>query len=106
MWKFVFSSKLHITNSGFKISISGTAVMCEAFISPGPFASKINFLLPSALLFKDNDFIFKTISVTSYLTPLIELYSCCTPSIWIAVTAAPLMEDNNILLKELPIVKP
>ena len=47
-----------------------------------------------------------TISVTSSLTPLIEVNSCKTPSICIEVTAAPLIEDNNILLKELPSVKP
>ena len=28
-----------------------------------------------------SDLILRTISVTSSLTPLIELYSCCTPSI-------------------------
>ena len=47
---------------------------------------------------------FNTISVTSSLTPLIELNSCKTPSICIAVTAAPLIEESKILLKEFPIV--
>ena len=55
--------------------------MSEALISPGPFASKINFLVPSEAHFKANDFTFKTISVTSYLTPFIEVNSCKTPSI-------------------------
>ena len=49
---------------------------------------------------------FKTISVTSSLTPLIDVNSCRTPSIWIEVTAAPLIEDSKILLKELPKVNP
>ena len=61
---------------GFKISISAIGVICEAFISPGPFTSNINFLFPSALLLSASDLIFKTMSVTSSLTPLIELYSC------------------------------
>ena len=34
-------------------------------------------------------FTFKTMSVTSSLTPLIDENSCKTPSICIAVTAAP-----------------
>ena len=46
--------------------------MSDAFISPGPFASKISFFGVSDVLFKANDLIFKTISVTSSLTPLIE----------------------------------
>ena len=52
------------------------------------------------------DLTFKTISVTSSLTPFIDVNSCNTPSIWIEVTAAPLIEDSNILLNELPKVKP
>ena len=94
-----FHLRLQITRSGFNISISGIGTICEALISPGPLASKINFLFTSELLFKASDLIFRTISVTSSLTPLIELYSCCTPSICIAVTAAPLIDDNKILLR-------
>ena len=45
-------------------------------------------------------------AVTSSLTPLIEVNSCKTPSICIAVTAVPLIEDNKILLKEFPKVNP
>ena len=41
-------------------------------------------------------------SVTSSLTPLIDVNSCKTPSIWIEVTAAPLIDESKILLKELP----
>ena len=60
-----------------------------ALTSFGPFISKIIFLE-----FDEEDLIakfltFKTISVTSSLTPLIEENSCNTPSICIAVTAAP-----------------
>ena len=79
MWKLVFSSKLQITNSGFKISTSATGVISEAFISPGPFASKISFLVPSEDDFNAKDFTFKTISVTSSLTPFIDVNSCSTP---------------------------
>ena len=77
----MFSSRLQITKFGFKISISVTGVISDAFISPGPFASKINFFVPSELPFKAKDLTFKTISVTSSLTPLIEVNSCKTPSI-------------------------
>ena len=51
-------------------------------------------------------FTFNTMSVTSSLTPLIEENSWRTPSIWIAETAAPWIEDNKILLNELPFVCP
>ena len=106
MWKFVFSSRLHITSSGFNISTSVTWAISEALISPGPFASNISFFVPSELHFNANDFTFKTISVTSSLTPLIDVNSCKTPSICIEVTAAPLIDDSKILLRELPNVNP
>ena len=106
MWKFVFSSRLQITKSGLRISTSATWVISEALISPGPLASSISFFVPSELDFKAKDLTFKTISVTSSLTPLIDVNSCSTPSIWIEVTAAPLIEDNKILLSELPSVNP
>ena len=61
--------------------MSGSLVIFDAFISPGPFASKINFFFPSDKFFRANDLIFKTISVTSSLTPFIEVNSCRTPSI-------------------------
>ena len=74
--------------------MSATDKMFDAFISPGPFASKISFLSPSDLLFNANSFTFNTISVTSSLTPLIEVNSCKTPSIWIEVTAVPLIDES------------
>ena len=52
------------------------------------------------------DLTFKTMSVTSSLTPLIDVNSCNTPSICIEVTAAPLIEESKILLRELPNVNP
>ena len=57
-------------------------------------------------LLRANDFTFKTISVTSSLTPFIDVNSCNTPSIWIDVTAVPLIEDKRILLNEFPRVNP
>ena len=75
MWKEVFSSRLQITNSGFKISTSATGVMSDAFISPGPLASNTSFFVPSAAHFNARDLTFKTISVTSSLTPLIDVNS-------------------------------
>ena len=53
--------------------------MLEA-LAPGPLASKISFLVPSDDDFKAKDFTFSTISVTSSLTPLIDVNSCNTPS--------------------------
>ena len=45
-------------------------------------------------------------SVTSSLTPCTVDNSCRTPSIFIELTATPGKDDNNILLKALPIVIP
>ena len=67
---------------------------------------KTNLLLVSESLFNARDLTFKTISVTSSRTPFIEVNSCKTPSIWIAVTAVPLIEDKRILLNEFPNVRP
>ena len=106
MWKDVFSSRLQITSSGFKISISATGTISEALISPGPLASKINFFVPSESHFNAKDLTFKTISVTSSLTPLIDVNSWSTPSICIDVTAAPLIEESKIRLSEFPKVNP
>ena len=86
--------------------MSGTDVILEALIIPGPLTSKISFLTLSDELFNAKDLTFKTISVTSSLIPLIEVNSCNTPSICIAVTAAPLIYDNKILLIEFPNVNP
>ena len=80
--------------------------MSEAFISPGPLASRINFFVPSDELFNARDLTFNTISVTSSRTPLIDVNSCKTPSICIDVTAVPLIEDKRIRLREFPKVKP
>ena len=44
-----------MTKSGFNISTSVTGAISEALISPGPFASKINFLVPSDAHFKARD---------------------------------------------------
>ena len=49
--------------------------MSDAFISPGPLTSSINFFGSSDVLFKAKDFTFKTISVTSSLTPFIDVNS-------------------------------
>ena len=97
---------MQITKSGFNISISVTGVISEALISPGPLTSSINFFGSLDELLRAKDLTFNTMSVTSSLTPLIEVNSCNTPSIWIDVTAVPLIDDKRILLKELPSVNP
>tara|TARA_B100000768_G_C11178058_1_gene331714 strand:- start:548 stop:733 length:186 start_codon:yes stop_codon:yes gene_type:complete len=57
--------------------------------SLGPLISKIIFFIPDEDDLIAKFFTFKTISVTSSLTPLIDENSCNTLSICIAVTAAP-----------------
>ena len=69
-----------------------------AFTSLGPFISKIIFFVLDVDDFIAKFFTFKTISVTSSLTPFIDENSCNTPSIWIAVTAAPCIDDSKILI--------
>ena len=86
-----------MTKSGFKISTSATGAISDALISPGPLASKINFFVPSEALLSANDLTFKTISVTSSLTPLIDVNSCNTPSIWIDVTAVTSIQIDGVL---------
>ncbi len=56
--------------------------------------------------FNLNCFRLRIISVTSSTTPGIVENSCSTPSILIDVIAYPSREDNNTLLKALPIVRP
>ena len=77
-----------------------------ALTSLGPFISKIIFFE-----LEEEDFIakfltFKTMSVTSSLTPLIEENSCKTLSILIAVTAVPWSEDSKTLRSAFPSVNP
>ena len=62
-----------MTKSGFSISTSVIGVMSDALISPGPLASKISFLLLSDELFNAKDLTLRTISVTSSLTPFIDV---------------------------------
>ena len=100
-----------ISNFGFAesdafLKISGTKVISLAFTSLGPFISKIIFLVPDDDDFIAKFFTFNTMSVTSSLTPFIDENSWRTPSIWIAVTAAPWIDDSKILLNEFPIVWP
>ena len=49
--------------------------MSDAFISPGPLTSSINFFGSLDELLRAKDLTFNTMSVTSSLTPLIEVNS-------------------------------
>jgi hypothetical protein len=49
---------------------------------------------------------FRTISVTSSFTPGMVENSCCTPAIFMLVTAVPGREDRRTLRRELPSVVP
>ena len=75
-------------------------------IEHGPWASILSVLLPSSSIVAESSFKVNIISVTSSLTPGIVENSWRTPSIFIAFTATPGNDDNNILLNALPIVIP
>ena len=68
----MFSSKLQIVRSGFRISTSDTKVISLALTSLGPFISRIIFFDPVPVDLIAKFLTFKTISVTSSLTPLID----------------------------------
>ena len=90
----------------FSISISASSLMSAAVISPFLFVSIVRNLGSSQCITGIICLRFSTMSVTSSLTPLIVLNSCCTLSILTAVTAAPWIEDRSVLRRAFPIVLP
>ena len=80
--------------------------MSDPLIVHGPWASILRVLLPSPSIVAESSFNANIISVTSSLTPGTVENSWRTPSIFIELTATPGKDDNNILLKALPIVMP
>ena len=106
-------TKICISTTGIAGPNGGTKLKPVGLVYIGIKINKNNYIFKKiykgqrlSIQRKTRDFIFRTISVTSSLTPFIDVNSCSTPSIWIAVTAVPLIEDNKIRLNELPNVKP
>ena len=69
--------------------MSSVRLISPAVTTPGPVFSIVNLFIPEKSALKIIFLTFKTISVTSSLTPFIEENSCKTPSIFIPKTATP-----------------
>ena len=77
--------------------------MSLAVISPGPVTtSGASTSLASECIRQTTPFRFRTMSVTSSLTPVIVENSCATPSMRTLVTAAPASEESSTRRSELP----
>ena len=100
------SATVAMCRSGFKIVTSPSAWISAAVTSAGPLTSNSRFLASSDSIFKATFFKFKTICVTSSVTPSTVLNSCKTPSMSILVIAAPGKEASITRRRELPSVVP
>ena len=100
------SSRWQMTRSGFITSMSPVVAIWPAVISPGPVAESWRRLGPSPSMRSATCFTFRTMSVTSSRTPARLENSCSTPSILIAVTAAPCSDERSTRRSELPSVSP
>src|SRR4051812_18966664 len=100
------SSSVQITRSGLAISISPVVWIWPAVTSPGPVAVSARRFGPSPCIRIASCFTFRTRSVTSSRTPWMLLNSCSTPSMRMAVTAAPCSEDSSTRRSALPSVMP
>ena len=77
--------------------------MSRAVTSPGPFAISGASISPASVCMRQTTSLrFRTMSVTSSVTPLIVENSCATPSIRTDVTAAPTSDDSSTRRRELP----
>ena len=77
--------------------------MSFAVMSPGPVTtSGASTSLASECMRQTTPLRFRTMSVTSSLTPEIVENSCATPSIRTLVTAAPASEESSTRRSELP----
>ncbi len=106
MPSFTPSSSVQMTSSGFITSMSWPVWIWPAVTSPGPVAVSVMRFGPSPCMRSASCFTFSTMSVTSSRTPGTVLNSCSTPSIWIAVTAAPCSDDSRMRRSALPSVMP
>ena len=86
--------------------MSDGASIWLAVTAPGPVARSVMRLGPSACMRSASCLMLSTMSTTSSRTPSSEENSCTTPSIWMAVTAAPCSDDSSTRRSELPSVTP
>ena len=89
-----------------RISISDGASIWPAVTAPGPVARRVMRLGPSECMRRASCLMLRTMSTTSSRTPSIEENSWTTPSIWMAVTAAPCRLESSTRRRELPRVTP
>ena len=106
MASFAPSSSVQSTRSGFAISMSPVVWIWPAVTSPGPVAVSARRFGPSPCMRMASCFTFRTMSVTSSRTPWMLLNSCSTPSMRMAVTAAPCSDDSSTRRSALPSVMP
>src|SRR3954453_22453638 len=103
----VFLSSVAMWASGFRISTPLGRSMSRAGISPGPVTtSGASTSVASECMRHTMPLRFRTMSVTSSVTPLIVENSCATPSIRTEVTAAPASDASSTRRSELPKVYP
>ena len=77
--------------------------MSLAVMSPGPVTtSGASISVASQCIRQTTPLRFRTMSVTSSLTPRIVENSCATPSILTLVTAAPASDESSTRRSELP----
>ena len=86
--------------------MSPVTAIWPAVTSPGPVAESCTRLGWSPCMRIATCFTLRTMSVTSSRTPASDENSCSTPSILIAVTAAPCSEDSSTRRSALPSVRP
>ena len=100
---FVFFSSVAMCTSGLRISTPAGRSMSFAVTSPGPVTtSGASTSVASECIRQTMPLRFRTMSVTSSVTPVIVENSCATPSIRTLVTAAPASEDSSTRRSELP----
>src|SRR5215510_7140158 len=99
-------SRVQITWSGLRISISELASMSEALTCPGPSFFSTMRLTPSECWRSAISLMLRIMLVTSSRTPGIEENSCNTPSMCTVVMAAPCKEESSTRRSALPSVMP
>src|SRR5947207_4316250 len=99
-------SRVQITRSGLRISMSCPVSIAPARTSPGPEARRRTRFGPSPCMRRPMLLTLRTTSVTSSSTPGSDENSCRTPSICIEVIAAPCNEESSTRRSALPRVKP
>ena len=94
------------TSSGLTISTSADSAMSAAMTGPAPLLMSRSWTGCDAKLLRRSFLTFRTIWVTSSLTPGIVENSWYTSRIWMDVTAAPSRDDRRTRRSALPSVTP